>query len=278
MKKKFRSLDLIARKYLDTFSSGNHPTLLKDSLIEVDVVREYQPGDKRLDSKSSLKSGRAMSRVFNPEKSLNLFIVLDLSSSQYSKLDAAVITALYLAYLGDINGERMGLCLCSDKGVKVLDLSDDYGLIVGAIEKSWNTLQMNAPTSVEMSLKKVGELGLQNSLVVLISDFCYPVSEILLNGIKKISLVPTNSFTNVVLYNPLDWFASIAGFWNFGITLKDAESGTTGQYLVDSAKSDFDEWSADLKKKLLGSYSDVIFLDVKQERFLLPLVKHLMRV
>src|SRR5271170_395474 len=111
MKKNFRSLELQAKKYLNSYSSGIHATAMKDSLIEVDVVRQYQAGDKRLDSKSSLKTGQTMSRVFNPERSLNLFIILDLSSSQYTKLDSALITALYLCYLGDMCGEKVGLCV-----------------------------------------------------------------------------------------------------------------------------------------------------------------------
>ncbi len=274
-KKNFRSLELTAKKFLDSFSSGNHPTLLKDSLIEVDVVREYQPGDKRLDSKSSLKSGRTMSRVFNPERSLNLFIVLDLSSSQYSKLDAAVVTALYLCYLGDINNERIGLCVCTDTGSAITDVAEDYSSVIGNIEKAWNMLRMDSETSVEVSLKKVADLSLKNSLVVFISDFCYPITDGFLNNIKKIALTPTNTFLNVVMHNPSDWFASLKS--SCYVTLKDAETGATGTYYTKSAKSDFDEWSSDLKKKLLGCYSDVIFLDVKQERFLLPLVKHLMR-
>ena len=149
MKKQFRSLELIAKKYLDSFSSGIHPTLLKDSLIEVDVVREYQPGDKRLDSKSSLKTGKTMSRVFNPERSLNLFIILDISSSQYSKLDAAIITALYLCYLGDMCNERVGLCVFSNQVSIITDVSDDYSSVIGIIEKSLSALKMDATTKVE---------------------------------------------------------------------------------------------------------------------------------
>jgi hypothetical protein len=177
VKKRFRALELIAKRYLDAFSSGIHNTLLKDSLIEVDVVREYQPGDKRLDSKSSLKTGKTMSRVFNPERSLNLFIILDISSSQYSKLEAAVVTALYLCYLGDMCNEKVGICIFSDHVASTTDVTDDYSSVVGLIEKSLNELKMGKKTCAEDSMRKVSNLGLTNSMIVFISDFCYPLKD-----------------------------------------------------------------------------------------------------
>jgi uncharacterized protein (DUF58 family) len=275
MKKKFRSLELIAKKYLESYSSGIHATLVKDSLIEVDVVREYQPGDKRLDSKSSLKTGKTMSRVFNPERSLNIFLILDISSSQYTKIDAVVITALYLCYLGDIANERIGACIFSDHVTNITEISEDYYSVVSAIEKSLNLIGMDQKTDIEDGIRKASNLFLNNSLVVLISDFCYPLSENLINSIKKIALTPTNSFLSVVLHNPADWLMSLDE--RFSITFKDAETGKAGKYNAESAKSAFDKWSSELKKKLTKCSSDVVFLDVKQERFLLPLIKYLMR-
>ncbi len=274
MKKRFRALEITAKRYLDAFSSGIHNTLLKDSLIEVDVVREYQPGDKRLDSKSSLKTGKTMSRVFNPERSLNLFIILDISSSQYTKLEAAVVTALYLCYLGDMCNERVGLSVFSDR-VSITEVTDDYSTIIGMIEKSLASLEMGHATSVEESIKRTSNLGLTNALFVFISDFCYPLTNPLLNNIKKMALVPTNSFLNVVLYNPVDWLMDLKA--PFRISFKDAETNEVMNLTADSAKNEFDRWSGDLKKKLLHCNSDTVFLDVKQEQFLLPLIKYLMR-
>src|SRR5581483_5048896 len=275
MQKKFRALEIVAKKYLDAFSSGIHSTFLKDSLVEIDVVREYQPGDRRLDSKSSLKTGRTMSRVFNPERSLNLYIILDLSSSQYNKLEAAVTTALYLCYLGEICGERVGLCAFSDKITSVLEASDDYSSVISQLEKSFNRLAMNKTTCVDDSVKRIACMGLTNSLVVFISDFCYNISDSLVNDIKRVALSPTNSVLNAVLYNPNDWLLSLD--CPFKLTFKDAETGNDGCYSGQSVNQQFINWSKNLKSKLLHCNSDAIFLDVKQEQFLTPLIKFLMR-
>jgi uncharacterized protein (DUF58 family) len=276
LKKRFRALELVAKRYLEAFSSGIHATLLRDSLIEVDVVREYQPGDKRLDSKSSLKTGRTMSKVFNPERTLNLFIILDISSSQYSKIEAAIITALYLCYLGDMCNERIGLCVFSDHVSNILDITDDYSSAIGLIEKSLIGLKMESPTCVEDSIRRVSSLSLTNSLVVFISDFCYHLSKEFLNSVKKMALTPTNTFLSIVLHNPDDWLLSLDQ--NFSITFKDAETGYIGNYNAKSTKDEFGKWATELSRKLMRCNSEFVFLDVKQERFLLPLIKHFMRI
>jgi uncharacterized protein (DUF58 family) len=275
MKKNFRSLELQAKKYLNSYSSGIHATGLKDSLIEVDVVRQYQPGDKRLDSKSSLKTGTTMSRVFNPERSLNLYIILDLSSSQYTKLDSAIVTALYLCYLGDMCNEKVGLCSFSDHVISLLDVTEDYSSAVGSIEKALNNLKMDSPTSVDDAMKRVSSLSLTNSLVVLISDFCYDLTSVFVSSVKKISSVPTNSFLSLVLHNPNDWLQNLSE--SFKMDFRDAETGKMLSYKSKDVSESFNSWSKELKDKLVKCHSDVVFLDVQEKKFLLPLIKYLMR-
>lgn len=260
MKKNFRSLELIAKKYLNTYSSGIHATLQKDSLVDVDVVREYQPGDKRLDSKSSLKTSRVMSRVFNPDRNLNIFIILDISASHFNKIDYSVITALYLAYLADICSEKVGICVFSDHIVSISEPSEDYSSILGTIEKSF--IKINTHTNANDALNKVCGLSLSNSFIVLISDFCYNLDK---KNIRRL-ISPTNQFLNVVIYNPDDWVNEAP----FNLTFKDAETGSVVCYKPNSTK--FNDWQR--KLDLLG---DKVFLNVKEDNFLLPLVSYLLK-
>ena len=76
-RRKFRTLEVVAKQFINSYSSGVHLSSLHDSLIDVDTTRQYQPGDKRLDSRSSLRSSQTMSRVFNPEKGLTVFLLMD---------------------------------------------------------------------------------------------------------------------------------------------------------------------------------------------------------
>lgn len=109
LKKKFKSFELRAKAAINNFSSGSHFTFLKDSTSEIDTVRQYQGGDKKLDSKSSLKASLTMSRVFNPEKELTLYLILDISASQQSKSEMAITICLFLSYLADILFDKVCL-------------------------------------------------------------------------------------------------------------------------------------------------------------------------
>jgi hypothetical protein len=82
-------------------------------------------------------------------------------------------------------------------------------------------------------------------------------------------------FLNAALYNPDDWLLSLNE--SFNITFKDAETGNTGIFNGQSARAEFNKWTDNLKKNFLHCNSDYVFLDVKQEQFLLPLIKKLMR-
>jgi len=273
MKKKFRSLEIVAKKYLQTYSAGIHATLLKDSLVEVDVVREYQPGDKRLDSKSSLKMGRIMSRVFNPDRALNIFIVLDLSSSSFDVLEQSITIALYFVYLAEICNERVGLCIFSDRVSSLVQPSEDYSSVVGCLEKAYDSFTLRSGTSIDVAMNVVANLSMNNALAVLVSDFYYTISDKLLNTIKRLASVDTNKFLAVILSDRRDWLD--VGL-PFSVSFLDAESGKVVDFNLHD-RLNYDKWAAELKKVLWRSGADTVFLNAEEERYLMPLVKYLMR-
>src|SRR3989344_5662596 len=113
-KTRFHKLDPLVRRYINQFGSGIHRSLLKDSIGDIDGVREYVPGDKRLDSVASLRVGRVMSRVYSPEKSMNIFILLDVSKSQFYgsnnlKIEAGIAAGAYLTHLAGNVGDKIGI-------------------------------------------------------------------------------------------------------------------------------------------------------------------------
>lgn len=272
-KKNFRSLELATKKHIQTYSSGIHATHFRDSLIEVDVVREYQPGDKRLDSKSSLKIGKMMARVFNPERSLNIFIILDLSSSIYSNIDQALIAALYLCYIGDICNEKTGLCVFSDKVLGVSEPTEDYTSITGMLDKVYSSYVQSNGTAIELALKTVSDYNPVNSLVVLISDFYFPLTDKICNSIKRISSVNTNTFLALSLFDKRDWVDFNVPFT---LSLRDAESEKLIDFDLRNGL-DYNSWVDKLKKDLWRAGCDVVVLNSDEDRFLMPLVKYLMR-
>ena len=109
------------------------------------------------------------------------------------------------------------------------------------------------------------------------------------NNYPEIFLALDNCFASKRYTDPHDWMNLIR---DIGINYVEASADNEcdplylgNDYLnrgvetvsAESAKTEFDKWSNNLKKKLLHCNSATVFLDVKQEHFLLPLIKYLMR-
>ena len=65
LKISFRNLELLAKFLVKTHNQGIHWGLFPSNTGDIDLVREYVPGDKRLDCRSSLRTGKVMSRTFS---------------------------------------------------------------------------------------------------------------------------------------------------------------------------------------------------------------------
>ena len=179
--RRFYSLEPLIKKLINQFGSGIHRSLLKDIDGSIDAVRDYVPGDKRLDSVSSLKMGRVMSRICSTEKSMTIFILLDASPSQFYgsgnlKIEISVAASAYLAYLAGSVGDKIGI-LTFDKSVTNLhEPTTDEKKITNILY----SLEANAQsgTNWQAAIEKAINLNLNNALIVLISDFCFEIKEI----------------------------------------------------------------------------------------------------
>lgn len=275
MKKRFRTLEIVAKNWINTFFSGPHLSSYKDSLIDVDTVRDYQPGDKKLDSKSSIKSGRVMSRVFNPERAMTISIILDFSSSQITKFESALTAALYFAFLANNLFDRVGLLAFSDRILSFSEPSDDALSVISNLEKLYkNEIQFGEKTNFELALSKVRSLNQKNTLFVLISDFCFDLGGNELKIIRQMAMEENNSFISLVLFNEEEWLTKN---FDFDLDFFDIETNEFLRWKSDGNKSILDDWKSNLRLKLRQSLAEPLFLDVNDERFLMPVIRYLSR-
>lgn len=280
MKRKFRSLELTAKTLINSFGSGSHASYLKDSIIDVDVTREYQPGDKKLDSRSSLRTSLTMSRVFAPDKAMTIFIVLDVSASIYSKLDQAITTCLYLSYLADLANDQIALITFSDTVHDFVLPSYDGRNVTPVLEKIYEREAVSGVTNLEVALRRLGTLEVSNTLVVLISDFCYPFSERTIQFAKRAIAGPSNKMIGLVLVNNQEW--SLSG-QPFIIDFVDSESQACAWWDFGSSTANerhqemFRNWLTELKIKLRQARVEPIIMPVDRNDYLMPLVKYFVR-
>lgn len=250
--KKFREIEINVKRLINNFESGTHLSGLKDSIIDIDTIREYQPGDKRPDPKASLKTHRLMSKVFNPEKLVKIYLLLDLSSSIYNKLEQAITISLFFCYLAEIHSDQLGLISFADK-VNFIEATQDISLITRFLEKV--KYEEDKGSNFAGGLLKLQQVFPKDSLIILISDFYFDFDEKLLK-----SFAQYNEIFAIVLTNPLE-FVDIP----FQIDFVDAENGK----LVRNNKKDFAKWKAELSKKM-----KCIFLDIN-DNYLINLIKRL---
>jgi len=279
LKKKFRPLEITAKKLVDSFGTGIHLSNLKDSLIEVDGTRSYQPGDKRLDSKSSLKSGELMSRVFNPEKDFTIFIILDISASQHYgsdkllKIEGGILSALYLNYLASNSGDNVAV-LTFDEEVRSLNgPTKDYGEIVNSLKNILNKTP-NKGSNLNLALMNAFKLNLKNTLFFVISDFCYKLDK------RAIQLMRVLSMGNNVLLSLMLVDGGEVGLkFPFSGNVVDAEGDQSCQWnFKDDMLDAHQSWEKDIVEKLSSKAKCTsVILDVDSNNFIMPLTKYFLK-
>lgn len=114
--KKANYLRIIAADLANSMKSGNFKSLYKGQGIELSGVRDYNRGDdvRTIDWNVTARMGRPYVKVFNEERELQLFLVVDSSASMHlpingkSKYDAAAEAAAIVTIASEINSCPIG--------------------------------------------------------------------------------------------------------------------------------------------------------------------------
>jgi hypothetical protein len=273
IKKKFRTLDIIIKNLISDFGSGSHVSSLKDSQVDIDLVREYQPGDKKLDSKASLRSSRTMSRVFVPDKMITIFLVLDVSASQFSKIETAIMACLYLTHLADMAGDRVGLLSFSDVVKDFVYPNADVSSVLSPLGKIYEG-ELTGRTNLSKVITKLASIELENSYIFLISDFCYDIDHKELSLLKKVASKANNSLVALATINKNEWLIDKQPF---SVDFMDSEVGTMTALNMSEEKNNYHNWQQDLKIKLRQSRVEPLLINVNESNPLMPLVKYFLR-
>ena len=113
--------DLLVRRDL-LRNAGLRVTRNLDRGTEFASLREYQPDDdfRRINWKATARRHRPITNVYETERSKRLLIALDVGRmmaprvGELTRLDVAVNTALLLAYVALMKGDRVGLLTFAD--------------------------------------------------------------------------------------------------------------------------------------------------------------------
>lgn len=141
-------------------------------------LRAYEPGDdvRHLDWNVTARQGRPFVRRFVEERSLSLWLVVDVSASmrfgseRKTKADRAAQAAALLATAAIQNGDRAGLILVSDRIEVELPPAGGVRHLSQLVRALVATHTTSAQTRLGVGLARVRRTA-RRAMIVVISDF-----------------------------------------------------------------------------------------------------------
>jgi uncharacterized protein (DUF58 family) len=118
LRERIRRLAFASPALARAFSRGDFRSVFRGRGLEFDSLREYYPDDdsRLVDWSATARSGRPFVRTYREERSLTVFLLVDVSpsmdqgSGEASKLDMAALVSSLVAYAAQLRGLPVG-CL-----------------------------------------------------------------------------------------------------------------------------------------------------------------------
>lgn len=179
--KKASYLKLLAVNLADGMKSGNFKSLYKGQGIEFSGVRDYNRGDdiRSIDWNVTARMGKPFVKMFDEERELQIFILLDSSLSmtlkdgRKSKYDVAKEAAALLAVAGELNACPVGAILFNDdiffaaKGV----LNKEHTMTLLKKMDTAGKSSGKKGTALKNALTGAQKMIQSRSMIFVISDF-----------------------------------------------------------------------------------------------------------
>src|SRR5574338_531384 len=120
--KKVRELEIKSKRLTNHMFTGEYHTAFKGRGMSFKEVREYQPGDdvRFIDWNVSARMDHTYSKIFEEERELSVFLLIDVSASslfgtfKQSKKDLITEMAALLAFSAVSNNDKAGLIFFSN--------------------------------------------------------------------------------------------------------------------------------------------------------------------
>lgn len=220
---------------LATALGGDERSLMRGFGVEMNEIREYQPGDdvRHIDWNSTARADRPYVRESYVERALDVWLLLDLSGSvdwgtaDCLKRDRAIEFAAVVGQLFGRHGNRVGALLFADRPLSFVAPGAGRNHLLQMIASIQNEPRQTAQGSTDLrsALLQAGAVMRRRSLVVVVSDFLAP------DGWQPVlgQLAQRHEVVAARLRDPREGELPDVGF----VTLEDPESG--GQLVVNTS-------------------------------------------
>lgn len=222
--KKVRELEIRSKRLTNHLFTGEYHTAFKGRGMAFKEVREYQPGDdpRFIEWNVSARMGTPYSKVFEEERELGVYLLVDVSASSLfgtvSQTKKELITELcaVLAFSAISNNDKAGLILFSDKVEQYIPAKKGKNHVLYMVRELITHQPHSAQTEIGKALRFLNGVSRHKSIVFLLSDFADAgYRQALRTAAKRHDVI------GVQVYDKRDEQLPKAGI----IQLRDAETG-----------------------------------------------------
>lgn len=177
--KKVRTLEIKSKRLTDHMFAGEYLTAFKGRGMKFKEVREYQAGDdpRFIDWNVSARMGQAFTKLFEEERELTVYLLVDVSASSLfgtfreTKRDLITQICAVLAFSATANNDKASLISFSDKVDKYMQPRKGRDHVLHMVKELLTFKPKSASTRLLKALDFVNHVSKHKSIVFILSDF-----------------------------------------------------------------------------------------------------------
>jgi uncharacterized protein (DUF58 family) len=177
--KKVRELEIKSKKLTNHLFTGEYHTAFKGRGMSFKEVREYTPGDdpRFIDWNVSARMGHTFSKVFEEERELTVYLLIDVSASSLfgtfcqNKKDLTTEMCAVLAFSAVSNNDKVGLIFFSDHVEKFIPAKKGRDHVLYMVREMLIFRPRCSQTDVLKALQFLNNTTRHKSIVFVLSDF-----------------------------------------------------------------------------------------------------------
>jgi uncharacterized protein (DUF58 family) len=177
--KKVRELEIKSKKLTNHLFTGEYHSAFKGRGMSFKEVKEYSAGDdvRFIDWNVSARMGGTYSKLFEEERELTVYLLVDVSASNLlgtqlqTKKDLITQICAVLAFSALSNNDKVGLIFFSNKVEKYIPSKKGREHILYMVRELLLYQSVNKTTDIIQALQYLNSIAKQKSIVFLLSDF-----------------------------------------------------------------------------------------------------------
>ena len=273
---KVRRIEIKTRGLVNDLFGGEYHSIFKGRGMTFSEVREYNPGDdiRLIDWNVTARTGSPFVKVFEEERELTVFLVVDISASgefgsgSQLKRDYGAEVASVLGFSAIKNNDKVGLILFSDRVEKYIIPKKGKSHVLRVIRELLYTVPKGSKTSIKVALDYLLKVAKRKCVVFLISDF---LDDSYLRSLKITN--KKHDLITIQLLDPVELELPDMGL----LKVEDPETGetfwidTSSQKSMKQLRKEIAIKQSNFKKEIKKSGIDLISISTDED-FVDPLM------